>query len=102
MARPFAKLKLVMDRPSVGEQHPSYVAVETCRDEKTAVLSLFVRLPGDRETGRPMCGRTGICTGSTLVRVNKKSKGKGKGKAQRRHNGTASSRTSESRTVVET
>lgn len=57
------------------EQYPSYVGVETCKDQKAAVLSLFVRLPGDHETGLPSLGRTGLCLGSTMVHVaNKKPK----------------------------
>lgn len=55
----------------------SYVGVETCKINKAAILSLFVRLPGNQGNGRPVVGRSGLCIGSTLVKVipSKKSKG---------------------------
>ena len=59
-----------MDKPDfVVPQSPSYISVETVKSSKTAVLSLFVRLPGDGR-GSAMPGRSGVCVGSTLVRVN--------------------------------
>ena len=87
VARPFARITLLIEnRPASNvltdprEQNPSYLAVETCKDEKTAVLSLFVRLPGEHETGLPALGRTGLCLGSTLTRVNSSKKPKIGGK----------------------
>ena len=80
MARPFARIKTIINPIPIPEdtpsppQHPSYVAVETCRSGKAAVLSLFVRLPGDHKTGRPSPGRSGLAIGSTLVGVNSATK----------------------------
>ena len=93
VARPFARVKAVIqpvppptpDSPPPS-QHPTYVGVETCRDGKAAILSLFVRLPGDHKTGRPCPGRSGLAVGSTLVNVNpssKKSKDKSKNKSRK-------------------
>ena len=109
VARPFARVKAVIqsvppptpDSPP-PPQHPTYVGVETCRDGKAAILSLFVRLPGDHKTGRPCPGRSGLAVGSTLVSVNpssKKSKDKSKKKThkegsssrERRSNGRTNS-----------
>ena len=81
MSRPFARVKLVLDKKpppaaldsATGEgrvqQNASYVAMETMKDHKASVLSLVVRLPGDRVTGRPAPGDTAFCFGSTLVKV---------------------------------
>ncbi len=92
VARPFARIKTIInpvpvptDSPS-PPQHPSYVAVETCRSGKAAMLSLFIRLPGDHKTGRPCPGRSGLAIGSTLVGVNsatKKLKDKSSSKKKR-------------------
>lgn len=94
MARPFTKAMLsiphapVSTTPLPTEHSPSYLGVEACRDEKAAVLSLVVQLPGNHETGRPSVGRTGICIGSTLVHVNGTKKPKPKKKtAGNRQNG---------------
>ena len=80
MRRPFAKIKAVIEKkPNLkAKQNASYVAVETCKDTKAAVLTLLIRLPGDRETGHPSINRTGVCFGSTLVRMNQSKKQKKK------------------------
>lgn len=89
MARPFTKIMLLIEnRPSSTsplpmEQNPSYVGVETCRDDKAAALSLFVQLPSDNKTGRPSYGRTGLCLGSSLVYVNSSKKPKQRKKSPR-------------------
>lgn len=76
VARPFARVLLRVDSapsstcPLPTEQNPSYVGVEACRDDKAAVLSMMVQMPGDLKTGRPSHGRTGLCLGSTLVYIN--------------------------------
>ena len=76
MARPFARIKLYVEKfnpkttDPVESQDASYIGVETLRDSKAAILSLFIRLPGDEDTGLPVLGRSGICVGSTLVKVN--------------------------------
>ena len=92
MARPFAKLKLVVDeKPELNktdsppfQQHPSYIAVETCKDSKAAVLSLFIQLPGNSETGKPGVGRSGLCIGNALVKLNSSKKHKVKSR-KRKH-----------------
>ena len=95
MARPFTKVMLsvphapVSTNPLPTEQDPSYLGVEACRDDKAAVLSLVVQLPGNHETGRPSMGRTAICIGSTLVHVNGTKKTKPKKKNGQRQNGNA-------------
>ena len=95
MSRPFAKLKLVISKTREQDipQLPSYAAVETCKDNRGAVLSLCVRLPGDSKTGKPAPGRTGICFGSTLVKVNpsKRSKDKQKKRERQRDRGNSTS-----------
>ena len=70
--RPFARIKTVIEKrlEPRGRQQASYVAVETCKDTKAAVLTLLVRLPGNHETGYPSPGRTGVCFGSTIVKMN--------------------------------
>lgn len=92
--RPFSRVKLVVNQRQEQDtpQFPSYAGVETCRDNRAAVLSLFVRLPGDNKTGRPVPGRTGICCGSTLVKVNPS---KGKQKKRERERGRGGSASSE-------
>ena len=95
VARPFAKIMVLLDRQTAAqvceekkEQYPSYVAVETCKNEKAAILSLLVRLPGDHKTGLPSLGRTGICLGSTMVHVsNKKPKTGGARQRKKDHIG---------------
>ncbi len=93
VARPFARIKTIISpvppptADSPPPQHPSYVAVETCRSGKAAVLSLFIRLPGDHKTGRPCPGRSGLAIGSTLVGVNSMSK-KPKDKSKKKREGT--------------
>lgn len=93
MARPFAKIKLQVENtplsssPLPTDQNPSYVGVEACRDDKAAVLSLLVRLPGDHKSGRPPHGRSGLCLGSTLVYVNSSKKPKQKKKTPLREEG---------------
>ena len=94
VARPFAKIMLAVEnapvstKPLPTEQSPSYLAVEACKDDKAAVLSLFVKMPGDHNTGRPSVGRTGLCIGSTLVYINSSKKPKQK-KGQRAASGAA-------------
>lgn len=85
VSRPFAKVKLVIDQKVDvnAPQHPSYAGVETCRDNKAAILTLFVRQPGEGRRGRPPPGRTGLSFGSTLVKVNP-SKLKSKDRTQER------------------
>ena len=65
-------------------QNASYVGVETCRDNKAAILSLFIRLPGNQTTGRPTVGRSGLCVGSTVVKVNPSKKSKENNKVKKR------------------
>lgn len=77
VSRPFARMKLVVTKPDFEEpQSPGYTAVETLKSGKTAVLSLLVRLPGNQEGGHAEPGRSGLCVGSTLVRVNPSKKPK--------------------------
>jgi hypothetical protein len=100
VARPFTKVMLAIDNSPVStspiptEQSPSYLGVEACRDDKAAVLSLMVQLPGNHETGRPSLGRTGVCIGSTLVYVNGTKKPKQNKKAANGQNGSAPGRRS--------
>ena len=83
MARPFARMKFNIAKLSTAPENelqavnPSYVGVETCKINKAAILSLFVRLPGNPTTGQPVVGRSGLCIGSTLVKVNPTKKSKG-------------------------
>ena len=95
VSRPFAKVKLVIDQKVDvnAPQHPSYVGVETCRDSKGAILTLFVRQPGEGRRGRPPPGRTGLSFGSTLVRVNP-SKLKSKDRIQERKRNRGQTHTS--------
>lgn len=90
VARPFARVTLLVENQPAAKlltepkkPNPSYVAVETCKNDKAAILTLFVRLPGDHETGLPSLGRTGLCLGSAVVHVNSNKKPK-KGVRQRR------------------
>lgn len=98
VARPFTKVMLevanapVSTTPLPTEQNPSYLGVEACQDDKAAVLSLLVQLPGDHGTGRPSLGRTGVCIGSTLVYVNGSKKPKKKKKANQGQNGVVAGR----------
>ena len=90
MARPFARMKLQVEKFNSEQydvyraQNASYVSVETCRDNKSAILSLFVRLPGNQLTGQPVMGRSGLCVGNTLVRVNPSKKFKENCKVNKR------------------
>ena len=70
--RPFARIKAIVDMPSKSrtKQIASYVAVETVSDSKAAILSVLIRLPSDKATGHPKPNRTGMCFGSTFVRMN--------------------------------
>uniref|UniRef100_A0A1X7VPN4 Laminin EGF-like domain-containing protein n=2 Tax=Amphimedon queenslandica TaxID=400682 RepID=A0A1X7VPN4_AMPQE len=70
--RPFARIKAIVDTPlkSRAKQTASYVAVETVNDSKAAILSVLIRLPCDKATGHPKPNRTGMCFGSTFVRMN--------------------------------
>ena len=83
MARPFARMKLQIGKLSTAPENEfqavnaSYVGVETCKINKAAILSLFVRLPGNPTNGRPVVGRSGLCIGSTLVKVSPSKKLKG-------------------------
>ena len=89
-------MKLQIDRlhkdPSDEHQpqNASYIGVETCRDNKAAILSLFIRLPGNQTTGRPVVGRSGLCVGSTLVKVNPSKKSKESNKVKKRKNNGSS------------
>lgn len=79
MARPFARIKLELNKLNTVtdggfQQLASYAGVETCRDNKAAILSLLVRLPGNQVTGQPVMSRPSLCVGSTLVRVNPQKK----------------------------
>ena len=69
-----------------AKQNASYVAVETCRDTRAAVLTLLIRMPGDKATGRPSVNRTGLCFGSTLVKMNPQKKDKKKRSETSREN----------------
>lgn len=90
MARPFARMKLQIEKlykdpdDEYQPQNASYIGVETCRDNKAAILSLFVRLPGNQITGRPVVGRSGLCVGSTMVKVNPSKKSKESNKLKKR------------------
>lgn len=88
--RPFARLKAVVEpKPDIhAKQNSSYVSVETCKDTKAAVLSLLIRLPADKTTGRPPVNRTGMGFGSTLVRMNQGVKGKRDKKLRHRQSST--------------
>ena len=94
MARPFARIKLHVEKLNpkttdpVKSQDASYVGVETLRDSKAAILSLFIHLPGDLDTGLPVLGRSGICVGSTLVKVNSSKKLVESTQVKRRNKGT--------------
>ena len=70
--RPFARIKAIVDSPpkAKAKQTASYVAVETVSDAKAAILTVLVRLPSESTTGHPKPNRTGICFGSTFVRMN--------------------------------
>lgn len=88
MARPFSRIKLIVqsrqkDR-KLPEQRASYVSAQTCKSGKAGILTTFIQLPGDGPSGRPAPGRTGLCVGTALVRVSKKSRERGtKGKKGR-------------------
>ena len=90
VARPFARMKLQIEKlysDPDDEYHPqnaSYIGVETCKDNKAAILSLFIRLPGNQTTGRPVVGRSGLCVGSTMVKVNPSRKSKESNKVKKR------------------
>lgn len=76
--RPFARIKTIVTTPTTDtKQNASYVAVETMSDTRAAILTLLVRFPHDRATGYPKPNRTGVCFGSTLVRMNPPKKKKG-------------------------
>lgn len=79
--RPFARIKAVVTKPHLATQNSSYVAVETMRDSKAAILTVLVRLPCDSKTSHPSPNRTGICFGSTIVRMNPPKKRKTKSKS---------------------
>lgn len=105
VARPFARIKTIINSPPVPTdapsppQHPSYVAVETCRSGKAAILSLFIRLPGDQKTGRPCPGRSGLAIGSTLVGVNSATKKpKDKSSSKKKREGASEERNRSNRT----
>ena len=72
VSRGFARIKVILDKKPHYEvpQTPTYTGVESLKNNKAAILTVFVRLPGDSSTGRPTPGRTGLCFGSTLVRMN--------------------------------
>ena len=74
--RPFARLKAVVEKSVAvnAKQSASYVSVEMCRDGRAAILTVLVRLPWDVATGHPSTNRTGVCFGSTLVKMNSKPK----------------------------
>ena len=89
MARPFSRIKLVVRQRFLGQKKPlvqnaSYVSAQTCKSGKAGVLTTFIQLPGETSNGRPAPGRTGLCLGSTLVKVSKRithnHRGKGKGR----------------------
>eukprot|EP00731_Ephydatia_muelleri_P020317 Em0013g44a len=72
VSRPFARVKLEIDKTSQlsAPQMASYAAVEILRDGRAGILTVFVKLPGNQSTNKPNPGRTGICLGSTLVKLN--------------------------------
>lgn len=74
--RPFARIKTVVEKTVAVDtkQSASYVSVEMCRDGRAAILTVLVRLPGDPASGHPTLNRTGVCFGSTLVKMNSKPK----------------------------
>lgn len=77
VARPFSRIKLIVQSRQIDQKLPqqraSYVSAQTCRSGKAGVLSTFIQLPGDTPSGRPSPGRTGLCVGTALVRVSKRS-----------------------------
>ena len=64
-------------------------------ENKAAIVSVLVQLPGNMENGRPRQGQTGVCFGSALVRIKTKSTAaagsKKKGIFKRKRNGQPSS-----------
>lgn len=99
VARPFARMKLQIEKlyrdpdDEYQPQNASYIGVETCRDNKAAILSLFIRLPGNQTTGRPIVGRSGLCVGSTMVKVNPSKKSKESNKVKKRKSNGSSTAT---------
>lgn len=98
VARPFSRIKLIIRRryPSdkpLANQNASYVSAQTCKSGKAAILTSLIQLPGDTSNGRPGPGRTGLCLGTALVKVTKKStknhssKKQGNGTGDRRRRG---------------
>ena len=78
MARPFSRIKLIVLRRYPPEKAPtnqnaSYVSAQTCKSGKGAIITSLIQLPGNTTNGRPAPGRTGLCLGTALVRVTKKS-----------------------------
>ena len=65
--------------------------MEPLVDNKAAVVSVLVQLPGNTENGRPRQGQTGVCFGSALVRIKTKPSpsagSKKKGIFKRKRNG---------------
>ena len=77
VARPFSRIKIIL-HPRAGQKKTlpnsaSYVCYQSCRSKKAAILTTFIHLPGDSADGRPSPGRTGLCLGTALVRLNDKS-----------------------------
>ena len=85
--RPFTRIKAIVDSPpkAKAKQIVSYVAVETINDAKAAVLTVLLCLPKDSATGHPKPNRTGICFGSTFVRMNPPKKKRTKHNNQNAH-----------------
>lgn len=84
VARPFSRIKIILHRRARQKktQHntSSYVSYQPCKSGKAAILTSFIHLPGDSVDGRPAHGRTGLCLGTALVRLNDRStKDKGSG-----------------------
>ena len=84
---PFTHIKAIVDLPpkAKAKQTASYVAVKTVNDAKAAVLTVLLRLPNNSATGHLKPNRTGICFGSTFVRMNPPKKKRTKHNNQNAH-----------------
>lgn len=91
VARPFSRIKLIVQRRLPGEKLPvqnaSYLSAQTCKSGKAGILTTFIQLPGESSSGRPSPGRTGLCLGTTLVKVSKRTTRDRSGKRKERGEG---------------
>ena len=90
VARPFSRVKIILHRRAghkkAQQNTSSYVSYQPCKSGKAAILTSFIHLPGNSADGRPAHGRTGLCLGTALVRLNDKS-GKDRGGRGRKRRG---------------